>query len=101
MYTGRKRAEDKSNEKTAVPGLIEEPDIEDAVVGIDAVGCQRDTADRIVEKKDCCLLAVKQNQSDLPADLSCGFKACLSERGVFARTGNMITGVMKHASVVS
>ncbi|OAV63241.1 Transposase [Bacteroidales bacterium Barb6XT] len=53
--------------------------IEDAVAGIDAVGCQRETAGRIVEKKDHYLLALKQNQPDLPDDVSCGFKACPRE----------------------
>ncbi|OAV63880.1 Transposase [Bacteroidales bacterium Barb6XT] len=79
LCTGRKRADDKSNEITAVPCLIEEPDIEDAVAGIDALGCQRDTAGRIVEKKGHCLLALKQNQPDLPDDASCGFRACPPE----------------------
>ncbi|OAV71790.1 Transposase [Bacteroidales bacterium Barb4] len=65
----------ESNEITTVSGLIEEQDI-DTVVGIDTVVFQRDTASRIVKKKGCYLLALKQNQPDLPA---CGFRACPSE----------------------
>ncbi|OAV65487.1 Transposase [Bacteroidales bacterium Barb6XT] len=79
LCTGQKRADDKSNEITAVPCLIEELDIGDAVVSIDAVGCQRDTAGRIVEKTDHYLLALKQNQPDLLNDASCGFMACPPE----------------------
>ncbi|OAV68419.1 Transposase [Bacteroidales bacterium Barb6] len=79
LCMGQKKVEDKSNGITAIPCLIEEPDIEDAVVSIDAIGCQRDMAGRIVEKKGHYLLALKQNQPDLPDDASCGFRACPSE----------------------
>ncbi|OAV70821.1 Transposase [Bacteroidales bacterium Barb6] len=71
--------DDKGNEITAIPCLIEEPDIEDAAVSIDAIGCQRDIAGRIVEKKGHYLSVLKQNQPDLPDDASCGFRACLRE----------------------
>jgi hypothetical protein len=42
---GQERVEDKSNEITAIPCLIEEPDIAGAAVSIEAIGCQRDIAE--------------------------------------------------------
>ncbi|GHS96154.1 hypothetical protein FACS189421_00710 [Bacteroidia bacterium] len=41
LCIGQKKVEDKSNEITAIPSLLDEIDIEDAVVSIDAIGCQR------------------------------------------------------------
>ena len=42
ICSGQKKVEDKSNEITAIPSLIEELDITDAVVSIDVIGCQRE-----------------------------------------------------------
>ena len=49
-------------------------DIEDAVVSIDATGCQTKTAKRIVEKKGHYFLSVKANQQELYDDIACAFK---------------------------
>jgi predicted transposase YbfD/YdcC len=72
---GQKRIEDKSNEITALPALIEELDINEAVVSIDAIGCQREIAKRITEKGGHYLLSLKENQGELYADTVCGFKS--------------------------
>lgn len=71
---GQKRVDDKSNEIEAIPRLIEELDITGAIVSIDAMGCQRDIADRIVAKQGHYLLALKENQGALYEDAICGFK---------------------------
>jgi predicted transposase YbfD/YdcC len=76
---GQKRVDDKSNEITALPVLIEQLDINDAVVSIDAIGCQREIADQIVEQGGHYLLSLKENQRELYDDVLCGFKACPSE----------------------
>lgn len=77
---GQKKVEDKSNEIEAIPLLIEDLDITGAVVSIDAMGCQRDIAERIVNKQGHYLLALKENQVSLYQDAVCGFKlnSCLS-----------------------
>ena len=59
---GQKKVDHKSNEITAIPSLIEELDITDAVVSIDAIGCQRDIAKQIVSKNGHYLLSLKENQ---------------------------------------
>jgi len=51
----------KSNEITAIPKLLELLDLEDVVVTIDAMGCQKDIARQIVERGGDYLLAVKDN----------------------------------------
>jgi predicted transposase YbfD/YdcC len=66
--------EDKSNEITAIPALLDEIDITEAVVSIDAIGCQRTIVQRIREKKGHYLLALKENQGNLYEDAVYGFK---------------------------
>jgi predicted transposase YbfD/YdcC len=63
------RAEEKSNEITAIPELLEMLDISGALVSIDAAGCQKEIAERIVTAKGDYLLAVKGNQPRLYEDI--------------------------------
>lgn len=64
---GQVEVEDKSNEITAIPRLLELLDLADATVTIDAMGCQKEIAAQIVspEKKGHYLLAVKDNHPTL------------------------------------
>ena len=62
---GQLATEEKSNEITAIPILLDSMDIEDAVVTIDAMGTQTKIVDKIVEKKAGYVLAVKENQGNL------------------------------------
>lgn len=62
---GELAVEEKSNEITAIPELLDLIDIEGDVVSIDAMGCQREIAQRILEKKADYVLALKENQPDL------------------------------------
>jgi predicted transposase YbfD/YdcC len=57
--------EDKSNEITAIPRLLELMDLNGAVVTIDSIGCQREIAGRIVDGGGDYVLAVKDNQPAL------------------------------------
>ncbi len=59
----------KSNEIVAIPALLDMMAIAGAVVTIDAMGCPRDIAARIVAKKADCILALKGNQGSLREDV--------------------------------
>lgn len=63
------RTEEKSNEITAIPELLELLDISGSLVSIDAAGCQKEIAAKIVAGKGDYLLAVKQNQPRLFEDI--------------------------------
>jgi predicted transposase YbfD/YdcC len=65
LVLGQVATEEKSNEITAIPRLLELLDIQGAVVTIDAMGCQKDIAEQIVAQKGHYLLAVKENQPAL------------------------------------
>jgi predicted transposase YbfD/YdcC len=62
---GQVAVDAKSNEITAIPQLIELLDLKDCVVTIDAAGCQKNIARRIVEKEGDYILALKGNQEGL------------------------------------
>jgi len=62
---GQIATEEKSNEITAIPELIDQIDIEGAVVTIDAMGCQKEIAKKIKKGGGDYVLAVKDNQPKL------------------------------------
>jgi len=61
--------DEKSNEITAISKLLELITLERSVVTIDAMGCQREIAKKIVEGSGDYILALKQNQSELYEDV--------------------------------
>jgi predicted transposase YbfD/YdcC len=65
LSLGQVVVHEKSNEITAIPELLQVLEISGALVTIDAMGCQREIADRIREKGGDYVLAVKQNQPKL------------------------------------
>jgi predicted transposase YbfD/YdcC len=69
LVLGQVKVEEKSNEITAIPKLLEMMAIEGAIVTIDAMGCQRDIAKQIVDKKADYVLALKGNQGNLREDV--------------------------------
>lgn len=62
---GQEAIAEKSNEITAIPKLIDKIDIKNAVISIDAMGCQRAIATKIVANGGNYFLAVKENQKEL------------------------------------
>ena len=66
---GQIRTEEKSNEITAIPELLNGLDVEGGTITIDAMGCQKAIADKIVACKANYVLAVKGNQSTLMEEM--------------------------------
>lgn len=69
LILGQEAVDQKSNEITAIPKLLALLDLEGALVTIDAMGCQREIAEQIVEQKGDYLLTVKENQPTLYAEI--------------------------------
>jgi predicted transposase YbfD/YdcC len=69
LVLGQVKVADKSNEIVAIPKLLEMLAIEGAIVTIDAMGCQRDIARKILDKKADYVLALKGNQGTLRQDV--------------------------------
>ncbi len=59
----------KTNEITAIPELLTMLDIENSIVTLDAMGCQREIAQQIIKQKADYILALKGNHSGMQAEL--------------------------------
>jgi predicted transposase YbfD/YdcC len=66
---GQVTVDEKSNEITAIPRLLELLDLHGALVTIDAMGCQKEIAKQIVAGKGDYVFSVKDNQSHLLEDI--------------------------------
>lgn len=65
LVLGQKKCAEKSNEITAIPELLNVLDIAGAIITIDAMGCQKKIAKKIINKGADYILALKGNQENL------------------------------------
>lgn len=65
---GQMIVDGKTNEITVIPELLKKLCIEDAIITLDAMGCQKNIAEQIIEQKGDYILRVKGNQG--------GFRGC-------------------------
>jgi len=65
LVLGQVKTDEKSNEITAIPNLLDILDISGNVVSIDAMGTQKEIAKKIIDNDANYILAVKGNQSQL------------------------------------
>jgi predicted transposase YbfD/YdcC len=79
LVLGQVAVDDKSNEITAIPKLLELLDIKDHVITIDAMGCQRNIASQVVEKEGDYIFSLKGNQGTLHRDIQGFFKELENE----------------------
>ncbi len=69
LALGQVKVDGKSNEITALPGLIKLLELAGCVVTADAMGCQKKVARQIIEQKGDYVLALKGNQESLHDDV--------------------------------
>ncbi len=65
LVLGQLSTHQKSNEITAIPKLLDTVDVRGVVVTIDAMGCQRDIAKKIIDKGGDYILRIKGDQPTL------------------------------------
>jgi predicted transposase YbfD/YdcC len=70
---GQVATDAKSNEITAIPVLLEQLELSNTIVTIDAMGCQKDIVAKTVEGGGDCIIAVKENQPHLKAAIASFF----------------------------
>jgi predicted transposase YbfD/YdcC len=73
LALGQVATDAKSNEITAIPVLLDQLDLSDTIVTIDAMGCQKDIVEKTVEGGGDCIIAVKDNQPKLKAAIASFF----------------------------
>jgi predicted transposase YbfD/YdcC len=70
---GQVATEEKSNEITAIPQLLEQIELTDSLITIDAMGCQKEIARDIVEGGGDFVISVKDNQPKLKETIEAYF----------------------------
>jgi predicted transposase YbfD/YdcC len=71
---GQVETDQKSNEITAIPQLLDLLEINGCIVTIDAMGCQKMISDKIIDNGADYVLAVKGNQGNLYEDIKLFFE---------------------------
>jgi predicted transposase YbfD/YdcC len=74
IVIGQVKTREKSNEITAIPQLLEMLEIKGCIVTIDAMGCQKHIAEKIVEKEADYVFSLKGNQGSLHDDIKLFFQ---------------------------
>jgi len=80
LVLGQLATDLKSNEITAIPKLLQLLDLQGALVTIDAIGCQKDIAAKIVEGGGDYLLQIKANQPTLQEEVKLLFDEAIAHR---------------------
>ena len=80
MVLGQVKVDEKSNEITAIPELLRLLEIAGCIVTIDAMGCQTEIAETIIQKEADYVLSVKGNQGNLYEDLVGYFDWALGDK---------------------
>jgi len=70
LVLGQVKVDDKSNEITAIPDLLDLLDVTGCLVTIDAMGCQKAIAAKIHQKGGDYILGLKDNQPNLKQSVS-------------------------------
>ena len=79
LVLGQEATEEKSNEITAIPKLLELLELKGCIVSIDAMGCQRAIAEQIIDQGGAYVLGLKGNQSTLQETVEEFFTTALAE----------------------
>lgn len=74
LVLGQLACEEKSNEITAIPKLLEMLELSGCIVTIDAMGTQREIAKKITEREADYILSLKENQKTLYEDVRLYFE---------------------------
>ena len=101
LILGQQIVEDKSNEITAIPQLLELLEIKGGTITIDAAGCQKHIAAQIVEKEADCVLAAKGNQPSLEEALQRVFREALAHNFAGLKHECLVENETAHGRVES
>lgn len=79
LVLGQVAVNEKSNEITAIPELLTLLDIENSIVTLDAMGCQKHIAQQIIRQNADYILALKGNHSGMQDELEAWWHKCQRE----------------------
>jgi len=99
LVLGQEACEEKSNEITAIPRLLELIEISGAIVTIDAMGCQTEIAAKVIDKNADYVLCAKENQPTLCMEISGAFDGAANAaavRGTKSKVRSYTTKETRH-----
>lgn len=96
---GQKAVEEKSNEITAIPQLLDQIQVKGQIVTIDAMGTQKAIAEKIRRKRADYVLALKGNQNTLYEDVKLYFSDEQIRQEIRERGGYTSTTEKAHGQV--
>ena len=99
LVLGQVKTDEKSNEITAIPTLLDLLELNDCIVTIDAMGCQKDIADKIVKQGADYVLSLKGNQTSLHDDVRLYFEEAVKTPQFFEGISNHITKEKGHGRI--
>ena len=80
LVLGQVKTDEKSNEITAIPKLLDVLDISGCIVTIDAMGCQKKIAEKIIDEEGDYIFGLKGNQGTLNDDVRNFFQYAEGEK---------------------
>jgi len=95
LLIGQLKTDEKSNEITAIPELLDLIDIEGAIITIDAAGCQKNVVDKICNKGAHYVLAVKGNQPTLHNEIIDLFETAHDQKFYYVPNSDLFESVEK------
>lgn len=98
LVLGQERTDEKSNEITAIPNLLDVLELDGCIVTIDAMGAQKDIAEKIAEKNDY-VLALKANQSNTHRDVYTYFEETLADEKLYFSDNCLKTAEKSHGRI--
>jgi len=98
MVLGQERTDDKSNEITAIPNLLNILELAGCIITIDAMGTQKDIAKKIAANNDY-VLALKGNQSNVHRDVFTYFEETLQNEKLYFSENCLKTAEKSHGRI--
>ena len=99
LVLGQLACEEKSNEITAIPKLLEMLEINGCIVTIDAMGTQTAIADAIIDKGADYILSLKENQKTLYNDVKLYLDDIRKEKNILERDNYFKTVEKGHGRI--
>lgn len=84
IVPGQQRVNEKSNEITAIPELLDLISVENCIITSDAMSCQKNTVKKICEKNCDYVICLKGNQETLHDDVQLYFEAVSAEPQLYS-----------------
>ena len=93
------KVDDKSNEITAIPELLDMLDLKDAIITIDAIGTQKNIVKKIVEKQGHYCLNLKENQKNMYVEVKEYFDFALNDKDELSKILKYETKSLGHGRI--